>query len=252
MDLTPQLATIDDVLAGRCGGPPAVGDVLAFSGTSNVDRFIQHATASAISHVAILLLPAEGAPLSILEVTGAGVAVTPLSAALAEYQKDHTCFYLPLAAGARRCVLPPLLAAYYAQNAGDRYNYAGVAAAGLYDVENPLFHVLMQHLGGRFEVARLATWWTGLGGKLWDAVYRLDPGYRRLFCSQLVTAALLATKILLAGPPDARLVVPVEVCRFGIYGGAYQLNGAALMDDPFRWGAAPVARAAMAAAVLRP
>jgi hypothetical protein len=40
-------------------------------------------------------------------------------------------------------------------------------------------------------------------------------------------------------PPPARLVVPVEVCWFDIYAGAYQLNGETLMADPFRWGDAP-------------
>jgi hypothetical protein len=44
-------------------------------------------------------------------------------------------------------------------------------------------------------------------------------------------------------PPPARLVVPVEVCWFEIYAGAYQLNGDRLMAQPFRWGDA---RAALA------
>jgi hypothetical protein len=166
--------------------------------------------------------------------------VTPLQQSLDEYRRDQTCFYLPLSETTRGSVVPALLAAYYADVATDKYNYAGVAAAGLYDIENPLFHLLMDHAGQRFHVPRVAQWWAGLGAKLWDAVFGIDPDYRRLFCSQLVTAALLATRVLLPGPPNARLVVPVEVCRFGIYGAAYQLNGDALLADPFRWGAAPL------------
>ncbi|MFL5306970.1 MAG: hypothetical protein ACJ8F1_17270 [Polyangia bacterium] len=246
MDLSVVGGSIDDFLAGRCGRAPAPGDVLAFHGTSPVDRFIQKATVSKISHVGILLQPAPAQPLSLLEATGLGVTVTPVADALARYRDDHTCFYLPLGEPIRASLVPATLAAYYAQNAGNKYNYAGVAAAGLYDLENPLFHLLMEHLGHQFAVARVAAWWSTLGEKLWDEVFGLDPGYRRLFCSQLVTAALLAAQILLPGPPNARLVVPVQVCRFGIYGGAYQLNGE-LMPDPFEWGAAPLLAEALAA-----
>lgn len=240
MDLTAVGGSIDDFLAGRCGRAPASGDVLAFSGTSPVDRFIQKATLSKISHVAILIQPAGAAPLSLLEATGLGVTVTPVEDALASYRLDHTCFYLPLAEAPRASLLPAALAAYYAQNAANKYNYAGVAAAGLYDLENPLFHLLMEHVGQQFPIGRVANWWSHLGERLWDEVFGLDPSYRRLFCSQLVTAALLATRISIPGPPNARLVVPVEVCRFGIYAAAYQLNGNALLNDPFRWGAAPL------------
>ena len=240
MALTSAWGSIEDFLAGRCGRAPAAGDVLAFSGVSPVDRFIQKATLSAISHVAILIRAADNGPLSLLEATGAGVTAAPLEQALDAYRRDQTCFFLPLAEAARHAVVPALLASYYTQNAGQGYNYAGVAAAGLYEIENPLFHLLMDHAGQRFHVPRVAQWWSGLGGKLWDAVFGLDPDYRRLFCSQLVTAALLATRISIPGPPNARLVVPVEVCRFGIYAAAYQLNGNALLNDPFRWGAAPL------------
>ncbi len=234
MELMAKLATIGDFLAGGCGGAPAVGDVLAFSGVSKVDRFIQDATRSSISHVAILIEPAEGSPLSMLEATGAGVTVTPVAEALAAYQQDHTCFYLPLAEVVRRSVVPKLLAAYYAENAKDGYNYAGVVAAGLFDLENPFFALLREHLGRHFDVEDMPGWLNEVGHRFWDGLSGLEGGrYRRLFCSQLVTSAMLATKILLPGPPDARLVVPIEVCRFGIYEGAYQLNGQ-LMAQPFR------------------
>jgi hypothetical protein len=240
MELTAKLATIDDFLAGGCGRAPAVGDVLAFSGSSRVDQFIQDATRSDISHVAILIQPKDGGPLSVLEATGAGVTVTPLAQSLAEYRKDHTCFFLPLAQVAGQAVSPAVLADYYAENANDLYNYAGVAAAGLYDLDNPLFGLLRDHLGHHFDVERLADWLNHVGQRFWEGLYHLDKTYKRLFCSQLVTAALLATRILLPGPPDARLVVPVEVCRFGIYDQVYQLNGD-LLAQPFRWGAAPLA-----------
>lgn len=241
MGITCVWGSIEELLAGRCGRAPAAGDVLAFSGTSRVDRFIQKATLSEISHVAILIQhPADQQTLSVLEATGAGVTLTPLEASLDAYRRDHTCFFLPLSEQLRRAVVPAALAAYYAQNAGEKYNYAGVAAAGLYEIENPLFHLLMDHVGQQFEVPRVARWWAELGGRLWDSVYGIDPDYRRLFCSQLVTAALQATGVVPIAPPDARLVVPVEVCHFAIYGAAYQLNGDALLKDPFRWGASPL------------
>ncbi len=234
--------SLEELFAGRCGRAPAAGDVLAFSGTSRVDRFIQKATLSDISHVAILIRhPADGQTLSVLEATGAGVTVTPLEASLEAYRRDHTCFFLPLSEPVRRAVVPAALAAYYTANAEQKYNYAGVAAAGLYEIENPLFHLLMDHVGQRFEVPRVAQWWTDVGERLWDTVYGIDPHYRRLFCSQLVTSALQSVGVVPAAPPDARLVVPVEVCRFQIYApSAYQLNGEALMQDPFRWGASPL------------
>jgi hypothetical protein len=228
MELTAKLATVGDFLGGGCGRPPAVGDVLAFSGTSRVDRFIQEATRSRISHVALLIEAEPGAPLSVLEATGAGVTVTPLAESLGRYQRDHTCFYLPLDQAFGQTVVPALLTAYYAENAKDRYNYAGVAAAGLYDLAR-----LRAHLGQHFAIEGLADWFNDAGQLFWDGLWGLDATYRRLFCSQLVTAALLATRILLPGPPDAELVVPVQVCRFGIYAGAYQLNGDP-MAQPFR------------------
>jgi len=236
MELTAKLATIGDFLGGGCGRPPAVGDVLAFSGTSRVDRFIQDATRSSISHVAILMEPPGGAPLSALEATGAGVTVTPLAQCLDDYKQDHTCFYLPLDQLPSRAVVPSVLADYYAENARDGYNYAGAAAAGFFDLGNPLFLRLREHLGEHFGAGYLPKWLDEVGHRFWDGLSGLEGGrYQRVFCSQLVTAALLATKILLPGPPDARLVVPVEVCRFGIYAGAYQLNGE-VMAQPFRIG----------------
>jgi hypothetical protein len=234
MELTTKLATIGDFLGGGCGRPAAVGDVLAFSGTSRLDRFMQDATRSRISHVAILIEPGRGAPLSVLEATGAGITVTPVAESLAEYQKDHTCFYLPLDQASRQTVVSAVLTAYYAENARDGYNYAGVAAAGVFDLDNPLFVLLREHLGRHFDLEDLPDWLNEVGHRFWDGLSGVEGGhYQRLFCSQLVTAALLATKLVLPGKPDARLVVPVEVCRFGIYAGAYQLNGSP-MDEPFR------------------
>jgi hypothetical protein len=231
MELTAKLATVGDFLGGGCGRRPAVGDVLAFSGTSPVDRFIQDATRSQISHVAILIQPEGEESLSVLEATGGGVTVTPLAASLAAYQEDHTCFYLPLDEVPGKAVVPALLAAYYLANAGDGYNYAGVAEAGLYGG----LAALRAHLDQHLPAARLAAWWKLAGKAFWEGLWGLDGKYKRLFCSQLVTAALLATRVELPGPPEAALVVPVAVCGFGIYAGAYQLNGKPI-DQPFRVG----------------
>jgi hypothetical protein len=232
------LATIDDLLSGKCG-TVAAGDVLAFNGTSKVDVFIQDASSSQISHVAILIPDGAGAP-SVLEATGAGVTVTPLAQSLTKYAEDHICFYLPLAAANRARVDGAKLAAYYATNAKEKYNYAGVVGAGLYDIDNPLFHSLLKHAGVASPLAKIAQDYAGAMSGLWEKVFELNPGYRRLFCSQLVTEALLATGVALAGPPNPRLVVPVEVCHFAIYGDTFQLNGATAMADPFRWAAAPI------------
>jgi len=244
MKLVTKLASIDDLLAGRCG-QVAPGDVFAFNGSSKVDQFIQDATRSAISHVAIVIRDKDGESLSLLEATGNGVTATPLAAALEGYEGDHTCFYLPLAPASRALVVPAMLVDYYASNALDKYNYDGVIAAGVYDLDHPFFDRLLAHFHENSPVARVARWWeklTNEAHKIWVEVFGEAPGYRRLFCSQLVSEVLQAMKVVYV-PPPARLVVPVEVCWFDIYGGAYQLNGDQLMANPFRWGDALAALA---------
>ena len=240
--LIPRMSSIADLLAGRCG-EVAVGDVLAFNGLTRVDEFIQGATKSAISHVAILMRAQPGGPLLVLEATGLGVTVTPLAESLQKYdQEHHTCFYLPLSPGLRASIVPGTLAAYYNSNALDKYNYDGVVEAGIYDRDHPLFDAFFHTFHGRSLRSRIARAWYRLIGRMahvWAKVVEREPNTRRLFCSQLVTECLQAIKVL--GPrTKAGLVVPVEVCWFDIYAGAFQLNGDALMEDPFRWGDAPV------------
>jgi hypothetical protein len=242
MTLVTKLASIEDLLAGRCG-EVAPGDVFAFNGISRVDEFIQEATGSAISHVGIVIREAGKLTLSLLEATGKGVTATPLPEALDGYKADHTCFYLPLGPASRALVIPAALAGYYASNVLDKYNYDGVVEAGLYDLDHPFFDRLLTHFHENSPVARIARWWEKLvneAHKIWIEVFGETPAYRRLFCSQLVSEVLQAMKVVRI-PPPARLVVPVEVCWFEIYAGAYQLNGAALMPDPFRWSDGPAA-----------
>jgi hypothetical protein len=230
------LVALDDLMKG---GVLAVGDVLAFRGVSRVDEFIQGATLSGISHVAIVIREGAAAPLSILEATGEGVTVTPVDQAIAVYQKDHTCFYLPLAPAKRAQIDPTKLAAYYVANAKEKYNYGGVVAAGLYDIDNPLLGKLVAHLGIHSPFGDAIEKYEAFAEGLWNKVFDWNPGYRRLFCSQLVTEALLTANLSIPGPPNPRLVVPVEVCHFPIYGGSYQLNPPPF-PDPFKWGAAPI------------
>lgn len=239
--LVPQMSSIADLVAGRCG-EVAVGDVLAFNGLTRVDEFIQGATKSAISHVAIVMRAQPGGPLLVLEATGLGVTVTPLAESLQKYDLEHhTCFYLPLTAERRAQIVPGTLAAYYNSNALDKYNYDGVVEAGIYDRDHPLFQYFFHVFHGRSLRSRIVRAWYRLIGRtahLWAKVIEGEPNTRRLFCSQLVTECLHAIKVL--GPrPRARLVVPVEVCWFDIYAGAYQLNGEALLPDPFHWGDVP-------------
>jgi hypothetical protein len=230
------LVTLDHLLNG---GLLAVGDVLAFRGTSHVDEFIQEATLSGISHVAIVVREGAEAPLSLLEATGSGVTVTPVAPAVTTYQADHTCFYLPLSPAKRAEVDATKLAAYYLANAEEKYNYGGVVAAGLYDIDNPLLEKFVAHLGVHSPFRFAIEKYEALADALWKKVFDWNPSYRRLFCSQLVTEALITANVSLPGPPNPRLVVPVEVCHFPIYGGAYQLNPPPL-PDPFKWGAAPI------------
>ena len=251
MTLVPKLASIDDLLAGRCG-EVAPGDVFAFHGISTVDAFIQDATDSAISHVGIVIRETDKGPLSLLEATGKGITATPLAEVLEGYRPDHTCFYLPLAPQSRALVVPAMLTDYYLSNALDKYNYDGVVEAGLYDLDHPFFDRLLTHFHENSPVARVARWWEKLvneAHKIWLEIFGESPAYRRLFCSQLVSEVLQAMKVVNI-PPPARLVVPVEVCWFDIYAGAYQLNGEFLMLDPFRWGDAPAALAEAAQAAL--
>lgn len=242
--LIPRMSSIDDLLAGRCG-EMAVGDVLAFNGLTRVDEFIQGATKSAISHVAILMRAQSGGPLLVLEATGVGVTVTPLEESLRKYdQEHHTCFYLPLTSGLRADIVPGTLAAYYNSNALDKYNYDGVVEAGIYERDHPHFKAFFHTFHGRSLRSRIVRAWYRLIGRmahLWAKVVEHEPNTRRLFCSQLVTECLQALKVL--GPrPKAGLVVPVEICWFDIYAAAYQLNGDAPMADPFRWGDASTYR----------
>lgn len=244
------MSSIDDLLAGRCG-EVAVGDVLAFNGLTRVDEFIQGATKSAISHVAILMRAQPGGPLLVLEATGLGVTVTPIEESLRRYDSErHTCFYLPLSPALRARVVPEALAAYYSSNALDKYNYDGVVEAGIYERDHPLFEAFFHTFHGQSLRSRVTRAWYRFVGRmahLWAKVIEHEPNARRLFCSQLVTEALQAIHVL-GTESKARLVVPVEVCWFDIYGGAYQLNGDALMSDPFRWGDAAAEREAAEAA----
>lgn len=235
-----EMITLDDLMTGR-SGTLTVGDVLAFRGVSKVDEFIQDASRSGISHVAIVIREDPGASLSILESTGAGVTVTPVDKAIRAYQGDHTCFYLPLSTAQRTKVDPTKLVAYYVANAKEKYNYAGVVAAGLYDIDNPLLAKLISHMGSTSPLGSAVDKYEAFAEGLWKTVFDWNQDYRRLFCSQLVTEALLDAGVSIPGPPNPRLVVPVEVCHFPIYGGAYQLNNPPLLTDPFAWGAAPVA-----------
>jgi hypothetical protein len=240
MALAIELASIDDLLSGRCG-EVAVGDVLAFNGQTKVDQFIQGATRSGISHVGILIRARADGPLLLMEATGKGITATPLGAALESYTGDHTCFYLPLRPASRALVVPATLAEYFATNAQDKYNYDGVVAAGIYDLDHPFFDKLLTHFQQSSPGLRIGRWWDALAGetdKIWREIFGEAPAYRRLFCSQLVADALQEMKVVVV-PPPSRLVVPVEVCWFDIYAGAYQLNGDRLLPDPFRWGDAP-------------
>ncbi len=184
-----KLASIDDLLAGRCG-KVAPGDVFAFNGISNVDAFIQEATDSAISHVGIVIRETDQAPLSLLEATGKGITATPLAEVLEGYRPDHTCFYLPLAPPSRALVVPAVLTDYYLSNALDKYNYDGVVEAGLYDLDHPFFDRLLTHFHENSPVARVAGWWEELvneAHKISDRGLRRDPG---LPPSLLLTAGL--------------------------------------------------------------
>lgn len=236
--LSPRMSSIADLLAGRCGEVEA-GDVLAFKGLTRVDEFIQGATKSAISHVAILMRAQPAGPLLVLEATGLGVTVTPLEESLQTYASEqHTCFYLPLAPELRARAVPGALAAYYDSNALDKYNYDGVVEAGIFERDHPLFEAFFRTFHGRSLRSRLVRAWYRLLGRmahLWARVVEHEPSTRRLFCSQLVTEALQAIQVL-GSKSKARLIVPIEVCYFDIYGAAYQLNGEAPMADPFRWG----------------
>jgi hypothetical protein len=248
MALVPSLASIADLMDGKCDGAPSDGDVLAFYGKSTVDEFIQEATGSKISHVAVLMRDTPGGPLQVLEATGAGVTLTELGKSVEWYAaNDHIGFYLPLSAPLRARVDPQVLTNYYRSNALDKYNYEGVVEAGLYDLGHPFYARVLQHFGRRSLVGRAARWWEELRGqiaKVWQTIFDEEPGYRRLFCSQLVTEVLQAMEVV-GNPPEARLVVPVEVTWFDIFRGAYQLNGA-LLAEPFQGAGGPVTAAKLA------
>jgi hypothetical protein len=228
---------LEDLLRGAAG-PLAAGDVIAFRGTSDVDLFIQKASLSGICHVAILVDSGQG--LSVLEATGQGITMTPLEASLRAYSgptDHHTCFYLPLAAAAAAQVDRDKLRAFADKNLGEKYNYAGTVAAGLVELENPLATKLAGSLTEHPILGRFIESYERVRVEFWDRLFDLNPQYRRLFCSELVTDALGAAGVSTDPPwPNPRLVVPVQVCRFPIYRGIFQLNDfPPAQDDPFRW-----------------
>jgi hypothetical protein len=230
--------SIDDLVSGGLG-QMAPGDVFAFRGVSEVDRFIQEASLSGICHVGVVIKPAPGAPLALLEATGAGITATPVEAALRKYagpDDHHICFYLPLAPNARAQVDVAALARYATDNAGQHYNYSGVIGAGLYDLENPFARDLIAHLDAKNPLAAFIDRYETFRETFWSKVFELNPKYRRLFCSQLVTEALQTCGVVFPGPggwPNPRLVVPVSVCNFPIYATWFQLNDPAI-DEPFK------------------
>lgn len=231
---------LEDLFQGAAGsiGP---GDVFAFRGTSDVDLFIQEASLSNICHVAIVVDAGPGGGLAVLEATGAGITLTPLETSLRTYAGStdhHTCFYLPLSAAAGLQVDRAKLRDFAAQSVGEKYNYAGTVAAGLVELESPLATKLVASLKGRPTLDHFVEIYESARTEFWDRIFELNPGYRRLFCSELVTGALDAAGVRCAPPwPNPRLVVPVQVCRFPIYRSVFQLNDfPPPLDDPFRWG----------------
>jgi hypothetical protein len=231
---------LEDFLGGGAG-PVRAGDVLAFRGTSEVDLFIQKTSLSGICHVGILVDSDKGEGLSVLEATGVGITLTPLETSLRTYagQTDHhTCFYLPLADAAAAQVDAGSLRAFAAKNVGQKYNYAGTVAAGLVELENPLATRLVDSLKGHPTLGHFVEIYERARIEFWDRLFELNPGYRRLFCSELVTDALDAAGVRSSPPwPNPRLVVPVQVCRFPIYRDFFQLNDfPPPLAAPFEWG----------------
>lgn len=241
MALTAKLASIDDLLQGRCG-TVSVGDVLAFSGVSKVDAFIQGATHSLISHVAVLVRQQPGGPMLVLESTARGITLTPLIELLADYQSDHTCFYLPLSAASRARVVPAELTAYYEKYVVGNYNYDGVVEAGIYPSSDPLLERFLGAFHDPSSPVRTLDSASDAGQMrgVWAEVIGRNPETRRLMSAQVVTEVLQASKVVEL-PPQSHRLAPIEVCSFGIFAGAYQLNGQSAIPDAFKWGEAPVA-----------
>lgn len=183
---------VNDLTAYRAvRGQMLPGDVIAFGGRGIVSDVIKWATRSSVSHVGVVR-DAEGGRVDVVESTSldgfCGVTQTRLSARLLEY--DGCAWWLPLADDIHHRLD---LAAFWQSldgAQGKSYDLSGAILAGL---------------------ARL-----GLNAAQ-------SPDASRLYCSELVAAALVAGGAIPSINTSA--VTPAGLVEWRIFGSVKQLIG---------------------------
>lgn len=203
-----------------------VGDVVAFGGRGAVSNTIKRFTGAPVSHVGVVLrtqvlvdgkaaaVGDRGHLVQVIESTSldgfVGVAISRLSDRLERY--DGEVWWLPLAAEVRARLNVEVFTSWLLKQEGRRYDERGAVLSGL----------------DRLDVLGLT---------------RASEDLSRLFCSELVAAALRAGGVL---PEDLNPseITPIDLVRFRLYHDAVQLVGAPTdirgfnTADPAAWASA--------------
>ena len=168
------------------------------TGSRRVDEFIQEATESAISHVAIVIREKAGGAAFAAGGDGhGGHRDAARRGARGLPGRTTPASICRSRRPSRALVVPATLADYYASNALDKYNYDGVVEAGLYDLDHPLVRSAAHATStSNSPVARIARWWDRL---IERGAQDLGEGVRR---DARLPAALLLAAGLRGAPGD--------------------------------------------------
>jgi len=177
------------------------GDVIAFSGKSNVHELIKSAISSDVTHVAVVLSappPTEGKPppeLCIIESASlyGGVTINPLSERLASY--EGIVWWLPLSEAVRARMDLQAFQDFLLQQEHKPYDVPQAIKSALDRLDH------------------------GVG----QLTHNVED-FAELFCSELIAAALEASGAI--SHLNASEVTPQDLCMFSIYQpDYYQLKG---------------------------
>lgn len=169
------------------------GDVIAFGGYGFVSRTIKKITRFPVSHCGVVLSTSVGSGISLVQIMEstslgdgfAGVQVTRMSDRVRLYDGD--LWWLPLSPENRESLDVTALTSFLLAQRGKEYDAP-------------------QAIGSAIDIIP-------------DQREDLD----KLFCSELVTAALEEASIL--NGINASEQTPADVCQFGIYSEASQIKG---------------------------
>jgi len=178
-------------------------DVIAFSGKGSVSEVIKQATRSTVSHVGVILEPQlliEGGPqeessLQIMESTPRGVRIRQLSDLIKSY--SGKMWWLPLSDAVREKMDLRKFHYFLLSQEHKPYDVPQAIKSALDALDDDL--------------------------RLGQVTHNIED-FSRLFCSELVAAALEASGAI--SHLNASEVTPIDLCQFAIYReDYYQLKG---------------------------